>query len=176
MTSPRLPGREGGSVPLPRPCPVSSHPGPRLIGLGRDVYSSGEGTKEISTLGVVPLTWVGNNPSLLLFVWATRSFWKLTGPDLCRCSCAVAGWESGCPARLGTVITGWPGVGVGMWPEAQWDHRSSQCAPRPLNTHCTGLATEGTHENRALPNLRATFLCHQSAHGFYTLKKASLRE
>lgn len=39
---------------LPRPCPVSSHPGPPLLGLGGDFHSSRAGTRETSTLWSCP--------------------------------------------------------------------------------------------------------------------------
>lgn len=107
---PEPPGKEGAGALLPRPRPISSHPGPPPLGLGGDVHSS----------QAAPLTCMGGSSSLALLVCSQElleTHRSRLAQGLCGWSCA--GGQGGTPAALpGPVVTGWL---AGMWLQTQQD-------------------------------------------------------
>lgn len=108
-TSPELPG--GGECPLLRPRPVSSHPGPPLLGLGKDFHSSRGGTRETGVLGSCP------SPPGVSQVFSSRV--------LRRRPRAVAGWGPTVPPGLVLCQR----LAGGVWMEAPWGRGGRQRAP-----------------------------------------------
>lgn len=90
----------GGSALLLRPCPVSSHPGPPLLGLGKDFHSPRGGTRETGVLGSCPSHPVCRGSSPHECSAAGPALWQAGAPPSRQAWYCVSGWPGACGWKL----------------------------------------------------------------------------